>query len=396
MKPNPTTFVRQRCAWPLFAYVGLGLALAMACANRIRAAEPPAAVNSPLSPEQSLKHFQLPEDLAIEIVAAEPEVVDPVAIRFDEAGRMWVVEMRDYPLGPPKGEPPLSKIKVLEDRNADGRYETATVFAENLSFVTGVQPWRGGVIVTLAGQVAYMKDTDGDGKADVNETWFTGFAQENSQLRANHPTLAIDNWVYVAGGLRGGKIVDPRKPDQPPIAISGMDFRFDPLTGKAEAVAGNGQFGLCFDDAGNRFVCSNRNPLRHVVIEDRYLKRNPRVAVPQVVQDVCAAAEQSRIYPISRAWTTSNLHAGQFTAACGCQIYRGDALPAFYRGAAFTCDPTGNLVHMEKLTPDGPTLRASQPSRKRSSSLPPMNGSAPSTSRMVPTAASTSSTCTAR
>ena len=60
-----------------------------------------------------------------------------------------------------------------------------------------------------------------------------------------------------------------------------MDFRFDPLTGECEAVSGNGQFGLSFDDWGNRFICSNRNPVRHVVIEDRYLKANPAVTVPR-------------------------------------------------------------------------------------------------------------------
>jgi len=160
----------------------------------------------------------------------------------------------------------------------------------------------------------------------------------------------------VANGLRGGTVVSRMLKDQKPINISGMDFRFDPRTGKAEAVSGNGQFGLCFDDWGNRFVCSNRNPVRHVVIEDRYLKANPDVTVPAVMHDVAAWGEQSRIFPISRAWTTSNLHAGQFTAACGVYIYRGDLLPAEFKGNAFTCDPTGNLIHREIMQPAGPTF----------------------------------------
>ena len=351
----------------------------------------PAAIDvkSPLSPEDSLKHFQLDPLLSIELVAAEPQVVDPVAIRFDEDGRLWVAEMRDYPLGPikktdgkrtEKDAEPLSQIKILEDKDGDGRYETATVFADKLLFVTGLQPWKGGVIVTLSGKVAYMKDTDGDGKADVNETWFTGFSESNSQLRANHPTFAHDNHIYVANGLRGGMVVNHlkkllasggRQPpdikdkgtgdrrqetDDAPINISGMDFRFDPLTGEAEAVSGNGQFGLCFDDWGNRFVCSNRNPCQHVVIENRYLKKAPTVAIPTVVQDVAAFAENSRIYPISKFWTTSNLHEGQFTAACGVFIYRGDLLPQEFRGNVFTCDPTGNLIHREIMEAKGPTF----------------------------------------
>src|SRR5678816_806036 len=142
-----------------------------------------AEVASPLSPADAQKAFQLADaNLRIELAAAEPEVVDPVAIRFDEDGRMWVVEMRDYPLGNPTGGEPLSRIRVLEDRDGDGKFETATTFADKLLFVTGLQPWKGGVFVTLAGRLAYMKDTDGDGRCDLDETWFEGFAEQNSQL----------------------------------------------------------------------------------------------------------------------------------------------------------------------------------------------------------------------
>lgn len=327
-------------------------------------AHPPVAVKSPLSPGDSLKAFRLAPDLEIELVAAEPEVVSPVSIAFDEQGRLWVVEMSDYPNGPAAGEPPKSRIKLLEDRDGDGRFETAHIFADKLLFATGVQPWRGGVIVTLAGEIAYFKDTDGDYKADVRETWFRGFAQENPQLRANHPRFALDNHIYVANGLKGGTIVankDAWGRELPAVSISGKDFRFDPLTGECEAVSGNGQFGMTFDDFGNRFICSNRNPCRHVVLEDRYLKRNPFLAVRDVAQDVSPPAEKSRIFPISRAWTTSNLHAGQFTAACGVTIYRGDALPAEYYGNSFVCEPTGNLVHRDILEPDGATFKSHYP-----------------------------------
>ncbi|MEX2027607.1 MAG: hypothetical protein WEH44_09900, partial [Pirellulaceae bacterium] len=124
-------------------------------ANAI-ADEPAAEVQGPVAPEESLRHIVLAdEDLAVELAAAEPEVIDPVAIKFDEDGRMWVAEMRDYPLGPKGGGKPMSRIKVLEDQDGDGRFETARVFADELLFVTGLQPWKGGAIVTLAGRVAY-------------------------------------------------------------------------------------------------------------------------------------------------------------------------------------------------------------------------------------------------
>src|SRR5207249_6815414 len=132
-----------------------------------------------------------------------------------EHGRLWVVEMRDDPAGPENAPPPLggegakplSRIKLLEDKDGDGRFETAHVFADNLLFATGVQPWDGGVIVTLAGEVAYFKDTNGDHKAEVRETWLTGFAQQNSQFPAKHPTFGPDGSIYVATGLRAGNVI---------------------------------------------------------------------------------------------------------------------------------------------------------------------------------------------
>jgi len=307
-----------------------------------------AGASEPLSPEEALKSFQLEyNSLVIELAAAEPEVIDPVAIRFDELGRMWVVEMRDYPNGPAPGEPPLSKIKRLEDRNRDGRYETATTFAENLLFPTGLQPWKGGVIVTLAGRVAYFADDNNDGVADRVEEWFTGFAEENPQLRANHPTLAIDNHIYIANGLRGGMVRDARDPNSPLISISGRDFRFDPISGKYESVAGNGQFGLTFDEFGHRFICTNRNPIIHVALEDRYLKANPAVPIPKVEYDVAASGEESQLFTIGPTWTTSNLHANQFTAACGVLAASALGVWSWPDAHVFTCDPTANIVHCE-------------------------------------------------
>lgn len=317
---------------------------------------------SPLTPEESLQHIQVDPECRVELVAAEPDVSAPVSIAFDEKGQLWVVEMGDYPNGPAPGEAPKSRIRILTDDNGDGRFDKPKVFVDGLLFANSLMHWDGGALVTTDGKLVYFKDTDNDGKADLREVWFEGFATENPQLRCNHPTLGPDNWIYVANGLRNGKVKSvrpawPRKaPDSAklgePVDIAGRDFRFNPFTGECEAVSGYGQFGLTFDDAGNRYVCSNRNPCMRVLIEDRYLKMNPNVAVPSVYVDVSPAGEKSKLYPISRAWTTSNLHAGQFSAACGLIIYRGTALPKGFYGQNFTCDPTGNLVHCGRWDAD--------------------------------------------
>ncbi len=323
-------------------------------------AEAPARVVSPLSPAQSLRQFQLSPGLRMEIVAAEPKVIDPVSMAFDEDGALWVVEMRDYPHGPSAEHPARSRVRRLIDKDGDGRFETATTFADDLNFATGILPWRGGVLVTAAGELVHLRDMDGDGRAEQREVWFRGFAEENEQLRANHPRFGFDNRIYVASGLRGGRItgLGTFARGGGAIDLGGRDFCFDPQTGAAEAVTGPAQFGLSFDDFGNRFFCSNRNPCRHAVLEGRYLARNRYFAASQTVEDVAPTENEARVYPLSRAWTTSNLHAGQFTAACGVTIYRGNLLGEEYQGNSFTCEPTGNLVHRDVLVPQGATFRA--------------------------------------
>ena len=333
-------------------------------ASTLAAAEGPV---SPLSPEQALAGLKIDPELTVELAAAEPDVIDPVFIAFDPRGRMWVVQLGDYPNGPAPGEPGRSSIRVLTDEDGDGRFTNPVVFADGLLFANTLMFWQDGVLVTTDGRLDFMADRDGDGKAEFRETWFEGFSRENPQLRANTPTLGHDGLIYVANGLRGGKVKAVREEwgDHEPIDISGRDFAFDPFTGQARAVSGHGQFGMSFDDFGRRFVCSNRNPCVQVVVSERALEKNRDVAVTAVVADVAASGEASRIYPISRFWTTSNLHAGQFTAACGLHVFRGDGLGSSYTGNALTCDPTGNLVHRELLDGDAVVFRGRSPYDKR-------------------------------
>jgi putative membrane-bound dehydrogenase-like protein len=321
----------------------------------------------PLSPEQALAGLKTDPELTVELAAAEPDVLDPVFVAFDPKGRMWVVQMADYPNGPAAGEPGKSSIRVLTDDDGDGRFTNPVVFAEGLLFANTLMFWQDGVLVTTDGRLDFMADRDGDGKAEFREAWFEGFSRENPQLRANSPTLGHDGLIYVANGLRGGKIKAVRKEwgEQEPVDISGRDFCFDPFTGKARATSGHGQFGMSFDDFGRRFVVSNRNPCIQVIIPEWALEKNKDVAVTAVVADAAVSGEASRIYPISKFWTTSNLHAGQFTAACGLHIFRGDGLGADYRGNAFTCDPTGNLIHREVLEGDGVVFKGRSPYDKR-------------------------------
>lgn len=318
---------------------------------------------SPLTPAQSLAAFRIAPGLRLELVAAEPEIESPVAMAFDEDGKLWVVEMRDYPNGPAPGQPPQGRIRLLEDRDGDGRYEHSSVFADQLLFANGVLPWRGGVLVTAAPYIIHLRDTDGDGKADRRDVLYEGFATQNPQLRVSHPILGLDNWIYVANGLRGGQVKRSGQADAQPINLSGMDFRFDLIHDRAEAISGMGQYGNTFDDWGRRFVCTNRNHLVPIALANRYIQRNPFLVAPELARDNQNAGGAAKVFPLSKNWTTSSLHTGTFTAACGVMIYRGTLLPVEYQGAAFTCEPTGNLVHQEVLTAAGAGFR-SHPARE--------------------------------
>lgn len=310
----------------------------------------------PLSAAESLQMIEVLPGLKVELVVAEPDVVDPISAVFDARGRLWVVEMYDYPTGPPEGDSYNGKIKVLTDSNGDGQFDDVGVFADSLPFVTGIQPWGDGVIATLAGRVAYLADTTGDGVYDTDETWFTGFTEANEQLRANHPTWTLENEIHVANGLRGGDVqsADERWPQtEKPLSLNARDFRFSPFGGPWRTVAGNSQYGFFQDDRGRNFICSNRNPCDLLLADADQVATNPLIPLPQWRVHLMPSAADSEVFPLVDAWTTSNLHAGQFTAACGVYRYQSDLLAEWLEDDFFACEPTGSLVQRYRTVSEG-------------------------------------------
>jgi putative membrane-bound dehydrogenase-like protein len=334
----------------------------------------------PMSAEKSLGSMRLSEDFRVELFLSEPQVVDPVEMVWDENGRIYVAEMRDYPDDPPKGQHARSRIKLLEDADGDGRYERATVFAERVLQVSGLHPWKGGLLVTSAPEILYMKDTDGDGRADVRDVLYTGFPLVNSEGRITNLRYGLDNWIWAANSGANGTITSPAHPAQPPVLVRGADFRFHLVRGVAEAASGPTQFGMSFDDWGNRFLSQNTVHLRHAVIPMHYLRRAPFLETGAVSEDISDHGKPSApMFPLTRPqlWRRQRTSLRQkrydenklekierlegfFTAATGGTVYTGDVFPEEYRGNVFTGDVSANLVHRDILRPAGVTFTASR------------------------------------
>lgn len=336
-----------------------------------------------LTPEQALESFRLNDSFTIEIFAAEPFVNDPVSLTFDDMGNAFVVEMPDYPFASKPGTG-NGQIRMLVDTNKDNRIDDAKIFADSLSEATSIMPWDGGLIVTAAPDIFFMKDTNGDHRADIKRLLFTGFFKGNSEAQITALLFNIDNWIYAANSGQSGSVTSPDAPEDKKLSVAGADFRFQANNMLFERVSGSGQFGQTVDRWGNRFVTQNSLHIEQAVVESKYLNRHPfmpPVSVTHALSDHQELMDQITPPPYWRQERTNRRNVAyrekkldrieyadkHFTGAAGGIVYGGDAFFESYRGNYFVGDVAGNLVHRDVLIPSdsSPVFIAAKPGNEK-------------------------------
>ncbi len=315
------------------------------------------ADDKPLTAEESLAAIRVPEGFQVELVAAEPLVRDPVNIAFGIDGKVWVVEMHDYPLGTPGG----GRVKWLRDTDGDGRLDEAHVFLDGLSYPTSVFPWREGVLIIAAPDVIYAEDFNGDGVADRRETWLTGIGEANPQHRASGFEMGLDGWLHFSPGdqtqhlhvLRSNEIYE----------VEGHDVAWKPDTGQIRKTTGETQFVRARDAFGNWFGNSNSYPMYQFVIDDRYLQHSSVSGGAK--QHLLEPAAAPPVLPRSRTVERFNdqFARNRFTSACSSIVARVPGVDDLHptqppSPIGFICEPVHNLVARIHLDGSGSAFTA--------------------------------------
>ena len=333
----------------------------------------------PTEPRDAIRSFTLAPGFRIELVACEPEIRSPVAIDFDEDGRLYVAEFPEYNLHDDPTFKEKGAIKRLEDTDGDGFYEKATTFVDDLSSPVAVACWKGGVFVGAVPNLLECRSKGQGERADVRDVVIVGFDRDRAgEGMLNSIRWGLDNRFHLSTSSAGGSLRPGGEPKAPGIDVRSRFVIFDPRTRRFEAVAASGQHGMSMDDWGNAFVCDNSNPIRHVVYDSRYAARNPFAAAPAVAVDIHAAGNEPNLVRTSpfETWRVARTKArvagvvngpteggrdgGFFTGATGVTIYRGDAFPAECRGQAMVGDVANNLVHRMNLVPNGVSFTANR------------------------------------
>ena len=328
--------------------------------------EPLTKMQKPLSVDESMKHISTPVDFQLKVFVTEKELGGkPIAMAWDEQGRLFVSITVDYPNEMQPAGQGRDKIVMCEDTDGDGACDKVTTFADKISIASSVLPYAGGLIVHQAPVTLFLKDTDGDGKADIRQELFRGWSTGDTHAGPSNLHYGFDNWVYGSVGYAGfvGTVGGERQnfrqgfyrfkveanPDgkaTEPLKVTKLEFLRS---------TSNNTWGLCFDENGELFgSTANGCPFVHMPIPNRYYEKVKGLA-PTVLQNIAA---DNHIEPITDKVRQVDFHGG-FTAASNISIYTARTYPReYWNRTAFISEPTGHLTATMSVEPSGTSFRS--------------------------------------
>ena len=343
----------------------------------------PVKYQLPLSPTDSIKYTQVPADFELQLFVSEPDVVKPIYLAWDERGRAWVVEARDYPHNVvAEGQPGNDTIKICEDTNGDGKADKFTVFADKLNLATSLVFVNGGVMVSQARHMLFLKDTNGDDKADTREVLLPGWGIGDTHAQQSNLARGFDNWLYGSVGYSNFRGTVGGKNLQFGQGI----FRFKPDGSELQFLHqyNNNTWGLGINAAGDVFgSTANGNPSFYGYLPAYILTPTqpgfgrrggngfrPGYRIDDDPRDTAAATANIRRLPSAKSLApgmrmhpnTPNVRMvdnfGGYTAAAGHAFMISDALPARLQGKALVTEPTAKLIGMMDIQRDGAGYKA--------------------------------------
>ncbi len=309
--------------------------------------DPPLKQN-PLTPEHSLSFTQVPVGFEVQLFAAEPDIVNPVAMAWDERGRLWVIETLDYPNNKrPLGEGNDS-VKILEDTDDDGRADKVTTFAKGLSIATGFTFMNDGIVVSAPPEMLFLKDHDGDDVADEQTVLFDGFLTFDTHAGVSNLRYGFDNWIWMSIGYAGFEGVVG---DEEHRFKQGL-FRLKPDLTSLDYLShfSNNTWGLGFSENGDVFgSTANNEHSVYLAIPDRYFATVNGFDK----SGHSPIAPYKRMHPITDKVRQADVFGG-YTSATGHAVYTARQFPrSYWNRAAFINEPTGHLVHRAFLKQQG-------------------------------------------
>ncbi len=307
-------------------------------------------MQKPLSPEDSLKHMHLPEGFHVELFAAEPDIVKPIAMGFDYRGRLWVSESTDYPhkIEQNPEREGGDKIVICEDTKGTGRADKFTVFADHVNMPMSLVSSSGGMIASLPPHAVLLKDSHGGDHCDTRQILLSGFGRGDTHATASNFHYGLDNWIYGTIGYDGGT-----------VTAGGVEshfrqcfYRFRPDGSAFEVLTqtSNNTWGLGLSPAGDVFgSTANNEHAVHLAIPNRFFE----MVRGWSGHGSEGIADHKQAHPITDDVRQVDWFGG-YTAAAGFELYTARSFPKeYWDRAAFVCEPTEHLIHIDWLVQQG-------------------------------------------